>query len=60
MTPDPRLFMDIETSRSVRSGELSSNWIVSACAVLAGVRELCNRVSQRIYFCLFVKYEGSV
>uniref|UniRef100_A0A1B6E2A2 Uncharacterized protein n=1 Tax=Clastoptera arizonana TaxID=38151 RepID=A0A1B6E2A2_9HEMI len=41
---DPRLFVDIETSRTVRPGELSCNWIVSACAVLAGVRELCNRV----------------
>lgn len=44
LTSDPRLFVDIETSRAVRPGELSSNWIVSACAVLAGVRELCNRV----------------
>ncbi|XP_054282444.1 calpain-5-like [Macrosteles quadrilineatus] len=41
---NPRLFADIETSRVVRPGELSCNWVVSACAVLAGVRELCNRV----------------
>ncbi|XP_075212283.1 calpain-5-like isoform X2 [Lycorma delicatula] len=44
LSASPRLFVDIETSRTVRPGELSCNWIVSACAVLAGVPEIRNRV----------------
>lgn len=41
---NPRLFSDFEQSRTVRAGEFSCNWMVSACAILSGLNELKNKV----------------
>ncbi|XP_014251808.1 calpain-5-like isoform X2 [Cimex lectularius] len=44
LTTLPRLFTELDTSKIVRAGELSCNWIVSACAILADVKEIRNKV----------------
>ena len=51
---NPRLFIEGVSSNDVTQGQLGNCWFVAACATLAGVKELWQKVCQfYFYFLLF-------